>query len=232
MPAAVGLWEADEERNRNAHTVILAEDVKLWLPSQIPSSARSQCDAEIFPIETKLRLGQCGDALATIRVKLTAKRHLIKFRNKNVTGQSATTRAKGLIDTVSEKVDAHTAKYRAARLALTTLVTPEELLHFKELRKEDLDLSEEAEADVVAARRLGRIGGREARTTAEAFRRQTTRKMSWIWTAMGGPEGDDSNALHESKSVSIAGHIKANYYVFSRCSCGVLQGVRTIHTLE
>ena len=199
MPGAVRLWEADEERIRNNHAVALAEDVKLWLPSSIPASTRAQCDAEVFAIETKLRFGQCSDALATIRLKLTAKRHLIKFRNKNVTGQGATTRAKGLIDTVSEKVASHTLKYRAARLALMNLVSPEEFLLIKELRKEDLDLSEEAEADVAAARRLGRVGGREARTTAEAMRRQTTKKMSWIWTAMGGPDDDDPTAMHESQ---------------------------------
>ena len=78
------------------------------------------------------------------------------------------------------------------------LVPPAELLHIKELRKEDLDLTEEAEADVAAARRLGRVGGRKAQTTAEAMRRQTKNKMSWIWTAMGGPDEQDPNVMHES----------------------------------
>lgn len=91
-------------------------------------------------------------------------------------------------------------KYRGARLALTGLVTSEELLQFKELRNEDLDITEEAEADVAAAQRLGRVGGREARTTAEALRHQMRDKMSWIWTAMGGPDADDPNAMHESMS--------------------------------
>ncbi|KAF8995279.1 hypothetical protein BDZ89DRAFT_925224, partial [Hymenopellis radicata] len=197
MPPAQALWEAEEDKARATNTVVLAESMKLWLPSAIPQEQRELCHADLFDLEERVRRGQLRDALTAIRLKLVAKRYLVKFRNKHLRGQGATTRARGLMDSVSEKIKSHAMKYTAARNALISLVGADKCQEFRELKDGDLDLTEEAEQDAQATRRLGRAGSREARTTAEAVKRQVRDKMSWIWTALGGPDDDAPEMLHE-----------------------------------
>lgn len=64
------------------------EDIKLQLPSRLPSDKRSQiCIQGLSSIEEKLRTAQCWDALETIQNMLKIKSCLVAFKNKNIRGQ-------------------------------------------------------------------------------------------------------------------------------------------------
>ncbi len=174
----------------------LAEDVKLWLPSDVPAHHKVTVAADgLYEGELRLHQGQCSDALAQLRNKLLTKRFLISFRNTNIVGQHMSTRARSLIASVGDGVQTAARKYRQAREALVALGGEEKCGDFRVLLDEDLVLSEEVEADAVAMKQLSRLGrrdswvttGRMGGTKKHVYISQKGKTMSWIWTAMGGP---------------------------------------------
>ncbi|KAJ7226772.1 hypothetical protein GGX14DRAFT_627021 [Mycena pura] len=152
-------------------------------------------------MEAKLREGQCRDALASLRMRLHAKRHLLSFRNAHVAGQKKATRAQGLIERIGARVDAAAAKYRRAREALIALRGRERCAAFPELKAADIQLDEEREADARARKKLGNIGGKSSRREREGPALSSReRHLSWIWTEGGGPAQNEQD-LHESVRV-------------------------------
>ncbi|KAJ7675296.1 hypothetical protein B0H17DRAFT_1207804 [Mycena rosella] len=155
MPgAAASIALTDRERDQDAPSP-QAERIKLFMPSQMPNdeagpvgvAAGEQpeaplrgCIKGLLGMETKLRAAQCLNALAQLRARLHAKRHLISFRNANVTGQIQSTKARTLIGQVGERVEACAVKYRHVREALITLNGEEVTAAFRELRPEDVRL--------------------------------------------------------------------------------------------
>jgi hypothetical protein len=71
--------------------------------------------------EWKLRQAQAHDALSELRSHLHLRLHIYKFKDKNLRGQAASTRAQNLIARVEAKKDAAVAKYRRARQAIESL---------------------------------------------------------------------------------------------------------------
>ncbi|KAF9017052.1 hypothetical protein BDZ89DRAFT_890607, partial [Hymenopellis radicata] len=95
------------------------EAVRLWLPSEIPADSRAGIGKPgLYEAEAVLRRVQCSSALETLRLRLHTKCHFIMFRNTYMRGQRKTSRARTLIDSVSDGVDSMARKYHRAREAL------------------------------------------------------------------------------------------------------------------
>lgn len=80
MPGIVALIEEAEHKRDPDKATPHAEDVLLWLPSQVPKDEHPfVCDAVLFDMKFKLREGQCADALTSLRTRLFARQHLLKY---------------------------------------------------------------------------------------------------------------------------------------------------------
>jgi hypothetical protein len=217
MPVVSQLVSEEEEERKGATQPVLAENVVLWLPSQIPWSRRGTCRPSLFTMEEALRRAQCYESLDRVRLRLHARAHLVRFRNKNATGQKKILRARTLIDGVSDRIDAIARKYRDAQVALVRLVGEENAGGYKTLQPDDLTSRWVEDYNATRARRLSKIMGRESRlvprteenaaneyeadVNGSEKRGASRRKMSWIWTAIGAPDTSNDEYLHECKLV-------------------------------
>ncbi len=106
MPGVKALIEEEETLWDADNAAPMAEEVKLWLPSQVPED-KHLLVSEPAPYHTEFQLweGQCLDALVSIQMKLMAWQHLIRYRNTNIVGQERSTRARTLIDTVMDHIN-------------------------------------------------------------------------------------------------------------------------------
>ncbi|KAJ7747895.1 hypothetical protein DFH07DRAFT_962312 [Mycena maculata] len=166
MPgAAQVILDTESERDEDAAPP-KPEKIKLWMPSQMPAREGDPlrgCAKGLIAMETKLRASQCSNAMVGLRARLHAKRHLISFRNANVSGQIQSTKARTLIDKVGERVEASAEKYRHARRALISL-NPASTVAFRELRPEDIQLDGDAgESDAAARKKLAMISAGHGR---------------------------------------------------------------------
>ncbi|KAJ7017149.1 hypothetical protein C8F04DRAFT_979871, partial [Mycena alexandri] len=198
MPGVKALKEAVEEGRDPDRPAPTAENIKLWLPSELKADVRRRaCRKGVPEVEAKVRQAQCTDALNDLRSRLHAQRHLITWRNSNSTGQRAATRSATLIGRVGDRIARVAEKYRRAREALIELKGPTFAPEFKVLEAKDLTTNLEEESDADARRKLARLG-----STKRARNEPTSGKktFSWLWTAGGGP-GEDEAQLHESVRV-------------------------------
>ncbi|KAJ7059923.1 hypothetical protein C8F01DRAFT_1254013 [Mycena amicta] len=174
-----------------------AEDVKLWLPSDMSSDELEEaCVPGLGSVESQLRRGQCGDALASLCARIHAKTHLILFRNAQVVGQRQGTRSSTMIGRMAERQKRDAAKYRRAYRALVALEGLSFAPEFKELKEEDMNDRTEQESDAAARASLGRGGGRRVRTEPSLARKATS--VSWIWF-IGGDV--DAGEIHDAVRV-------------------------------
>ena len=238
MPGVEALRQSDDNSRRlldqaDGHP----ENMKLYMPSEVPHT-RNMGTPRLFQTEAKLRRAQCHDALELVRGRLLCKRHLVTFRNLNVTGQRESTRASTLIASMSEKLSESVSKYRSARQALVQLVGEDRCGNFRELKDEDVAVYVAAESDAAAVKKLGVLGGRGSRKGGEASRRDAHirrddptdsrySKTSWIWTG-DGLQGDDEY-LHECKCIL---NVCVIYLTVSRCSHRVGQSFGSENTLD
>ncbi|KAJ6528210.1 hypothetical protein B0H19DRAFT_1083730 [Mycena capillaripes] len=201
MPGAeCALADAEAERDPDL-AAPRPEKIKLWMPSQMDSQAESatrECVTGLPEMEAKLRVGQCNNSLVSLRSRLHAKRHLIGFRNANVTGQIQATKARMLITQVGERADWYADRYRRGRTAVVVLKGAAAYPHLRQLKPDDVHLDGDAgESDAAAWKKLGMISaGRGARVPRNAPG-TSKRVMSWIWTAPGALENEEER-LHES----------------------------------
>ncbi|KAJ6458086.1 hypothetical protein DFH09DRAFT_1255389 [Mycena vulgaris] len=166
-PAAARAVELEEASRDADAPPIAAEKVRLFLPSELPDAQREQgCQRGIPLMEARLREAQCMDALCSLRSHLHSKRHLITFRNKNVTGQIKATKSRSLIGSVGDKANAAAKKYRQGRAALIKLRGADHAPHFRELKEEHLTLDgEETQSDTASRKKLSLLSaGKGART--------------------------------------------------------------------
>ncbi|KAJ7457546.1 hypothetical protein B0H11DRAFT_1738205 [Mycena galericulata] len=208
MPGApVAIAEAEGARDEDAAPP-KPEVIKLFMPSDmVPASVDDKlrgCVPGLLNMEAKLRISQCNNSLAALRSRLHAKRHLIGFRDSNVTGQIQSTKARTLIGQVGERVDGYATRYRKGREALLALKDAGEFPQFRELKPEDVRLDGDAdESDAASRKKLAMLSaGRGARAPRNAPG-TSKRVMSWIWTAPGALD-DDEERLHESVRVEWA----------------------------
>ncbi|KAJ7444055.1 hypothetical protein B0H11DRAFT_1931229 [Mycena galericulata] len=200
-PGAIRAVLVEEAQRDQDLPPVKAEEIRLYLPSQLPEAERlNGCQRGVPEMEARLREAQCTDALVQIRARLYAKGHLITFRNENLTGQVQTTRSQTLIAHVGARVAATQRKYNDAREALLTLRGSDYAPHLKKINNSDLTLDgEERENDAQARDKLARIAvgshGHPARNAPAK-----NKVLSWIWTARGALD-DNEKELHESLRV-------------------------------
>ncbi|KAL1671091.1 hypothetical protein EV122DRAFT_227124 [Schizophyllum commune] len=223
MPGAVVKIRAEEDARPADVAPPNAEDVKLWLPSELTRQGREEgCVDGLAQIEIRLRVAQAADALRKIREQMYAKHYLINERNASVVGQRDSTRARQIIERVDGHIAHHRDKYRRARAALHRLDSPDVYPDFKELKDSDLTMDDDREADGASTNHLAIAGARGAKVIAAsrktdtdntrhgrevaAVRRADGRRnlTSWIWTCLGGPVQDEEAQVHDAVRVEWA----------------------------
>ncbi|KAI0055066.1 hypothetical protein BV25DRAFT_1873220 [Artomyces pyxidatus] len=118
------------------------EDEKLWMPSEVPNAFWATGLAPgLITKAVRLRIAQAEEALHNLRRQLRIRKGLIHYKHVfvNGPGQTANTRARSAIASLTERMARHTAIYRAARAALVIL-SPDGSWqgHLRELRQEDI----------------------------------------------------------------------------------------------
>jgi hypothetical protein len=142
-----------------SNTAMLRPDTfKLWLPSELEPTAT--CDERLATHEWELRHAQALDALNEVRSHLRLRSHMYIYKDRNVRGQAASTRAQALIDGVELRKQASVEKYRRARKALLALS------HRLDKSGWEICLPQLSDSDV---RPMGDM------------ERQGTGTISWIW---------------------------------------------------
>lgn len=208
------LVEEDErERRASASPPPDPEQRLVYLPSNSPSHA----SPEVCSIEARLREARCTDILIVLRNRLLAARQFQSMRNKNVSGQNATTRAATLIAALNSKIVDLVCEYRECYNSYVWLVGEEAALPLRQLEKGDVRVYGVEESDAEAVKNLNRLDARDPRTTASrrkansrkaaSHRRdapgESTATMSWIWVGGGIPQPGQDGLMHESKSLAV-----------------------------
>ncbi|KAG1794534.1 uncharacterized protein HD556DRAFT_1431905 [Suillus plorans] len=119
MPIVSALRSSADSNASTTEAVLKPQHCPLYLPSAI--DAPLHCDQRLLEHEWELRHAQAHDALNEIHSHLCLRSHMYKFKDKNLRGQAASTRAQNLIARVEAKKDAGVDKYRCARRALESL---------------------------------------------------------------------------------------------------------------
>ncbi|KAJ7582441.1 hypothetical protein C8J56DRAFT_894348 [Mycena floridula] len=203
-----GAGRISEERRNGEEVPAAAEDIKLWLPSELPDRERVRgCKHSMADMEASLHEVQCSDALSQIHGRLHAKRYLITYRNTHVTGQRGGMKARGLIDTVGERVEVYVEKYRAVCAALIALKGEEVCKSYLPLNKEDLSLDEERLMDEAATKKLARIGTKAVQIHGGNAVREGSgskkRVLLWIWTKGVGSDSLDDEQVLADKTIAV-----------------------------
>ena len=188
---------------------ILAECIRLHLPSELSSSDRDRACAEgIADIEARVRHADASEALDDLRRYLRTRTFLNKWRVKNVSGQHRSTRARGLQHSVDAKVHSAKTRYchsRNAHLVLKGHGDWEQVLQV--LMDEDVRaLNERAltaheKDDRVRRMAMGTLMDHDtlegvAVTGALGEGRRT---LSWIWFTVSSDE--NSPDMHEGAPI-------------------------------
>ncbi|KAI0058288.1 hypothetical protein BV25DRAFT_1810998, partial [Artomyces pyxidatus] len=185
------------------------EKIKLYLPSDLPSEIRNRhCSAELSNIEGRLRYAQACDALDELRRHLRIRTYLNQYKLKNITGQHANTRARGLQARVDQKVRAAAARYRRCRVAYFSLVGPGDWeFRLQVLNDEDIrGLGERGVRD----RELSEIELTRNWNNPERIEEgglnpgESTRVISWLWFAVGLSADSTDPGLHNALRVEWA----------------------------
>lgn len=134
------------------------------LPSSLNAPIRAS--VTLYQHEFKFREAQAYEALEELRQHLRLRTHMFKFKDKNLRGQGANTRAGNLLKDTHKKVNVSATKYRRARTALQALsrITGNVGwdIHLKLLQDEDIrEFTDGVDGETIAQkkRRLKR-GGR------------------------------------------------------------------------
>ncbi|KAF7288903.1 hypothetical protein MIND_01406300 [Mycena indigotica] len=155
----------------------------------------------VVDIEERLRVSQCQNALSELRFKLHGKRWLIAYRNANVTGQNQTTKAAKLLQSITQKADAISLRYKRGHSALVGLGVAQKYPAFRALKAEDVCLPADGEEkDLEAQQKLARISVTRGMRVPRNMPSSSRRVMSWIWTAPGAFD-DQEEQLHTSMRV-------------------------------
>lgn len=162
------------------------------LPSSLPPEIRARCAPKLVLMEKELRLGQCQDALSSLRLHLHSRSRILKDKYVNVRHQGPNTKSRELLNRLSARISACTDKYCTARSALDVL-DPDPtaswrheflILHAKDVR----GMSEPKLPDHPDPERAKAA---QARTLLNGgVFPEGNQTLSWIWRGVPtGPEG-------------------------------------------
>lgn len=177
----VSCLRADEASLHSSAEPIQVEAMALWLPSSVKS--RTQSPPHLLRYEWKLRYAQANDALKDMRNLLRLRSHLYTFKDNNIVGQAANTRARTTINKTEDRVNMAASRYEAARAALASLAP----------------LLGEGETWNTILKPLDRK--KDVKALKDLWEKETegTRHLSWIWKTPGVLE-DASAGLHDGTS--------------------------------
>ncbi|KAJ7834169.1 hypothetical protein B0H13DRAFT_1653377 [Mycena leptocephala] len=203
-PAAIRAVER-VERSRNPEAPpVKAENIRLFLPSDLTETERATCQDGLTEMEAKLREAQCNDALVTLRARLHAKRHVLYWKFGNVSGQNGATRSQTLVGQISDRIQATAEKYRGARRALQSLKGGNYAPQLRALKESDLTLDSDVVNDESAARKkLSMVAAGKGARTPRHIAGTSKTVLSWIWATRGALDAEEQN-LHESLRVEWA----------------------------
>lgn len=175
-------------------TIVEPWDVKLYLPSSLSSNVK--CSAQLQDYEFKLREAQAFEALDDMRQALRLRTHMYKYKDKQVSGQSANTRCQNLIKRVQSRVEYAKTRYRTARKALLALGprvgNASWLIRLLPLNDEDVRPLREMEPDYHKKKKKDRA--KEKKKKGEGFI-----ELSWIWKVVGVSSDENDESLQEGK---------------------------------
>lgn len=164
-------------------------DIPLHLPSSLPSRVRVK--AVLYDYEFRLRRAQAYESLDDLRGQLRMRTHMWQYKDKNVRGQGANTRANNLLSGVQKKANGYATQYRTARAALLSLSARTgdiiwqsslQVLNDDDIRAFTDDTDGETQAE-----KTKREKKKKAKGLGEGFK-----KLSWIWMVVGvGADGED-----------------------------------------
>ncbi|KAG0708157.1 hypothetical protein DFH29DRAFT_979482 [Suillus ampliporus] len=157
------------------------EAIKLWLPSQISRTA--PCNSLLQAIEWKLWYAQGHDTLHSLRSNLHAQTAILKYKDRNLCGQGANTRAWNTLKAVEARIEAAASTYEYAHKALVVLSPQVNQTGWHS----SLRLLDRADIRSMMDLLWGETEG--------------TRKLSWIWNMRGvaANEIDKDNALEDMR---------------------------------
>lgn len=125
LPVSVTLQEQHNMRRSPTSKTPRAQELKLWLPSDIPTSHRTAgwSSNNLHGKEAVLRLAQMEDAIVELRDLLRTEQGLLLQFNKDVknTGQRQVTRALGTLKSMQLRIARVVSRYRESRQALLSL---------------------------------------------------------------------------------------------------------------
>ncbi|KAJ7163989.1 hypothetical protein C8R43DRAFT_1122949 [Mycena crocata] len=196
MPGVAQLIEAAEERRDSEAPAPKAENVRLWMPSELTAAERrASCRKGLVQVEARYRAAQCEDTLELLRTRLHAQAHLIQHRNANSVGQRSGLRSATLIGRVGDRIRFLATKYRGARKALVALKGDDFAPQYQDLLDTDLNTGLEQESDHKARKKLARLGSTKGRNRNAPSNKP--RKLSWIWTVTVGAGGHNEEQVRE-----------------------------------
>ncbi|KIJ58413.1 hypothetical protein HYDPIDRAFT_81314, partial [Hydnomerulius pinastri MD-312] len=174
-------------RANKSYISSLPEDFKLWFPSEVGLSV--SCDTILRSHEWQLRHAQAHDALSALRQSLRCRSYMYKYKDSNLRGQGANTRARNLLKKVDAKISAAATRYRiayGALLALGPLLGKNnwqlELQPLRTLKAEDI----RAMTDLMDGETQGK------------------KSLSWIWKMRGATSaGNDDEDKESAQEVRI-----------------------------
>lgn len=211
MPLVVPIREAEESaaedaatKKGTARTPTLPEDVKLWLPSEIPEESRALYNPALFAASRRLRSLQCSENLDAVRIRLYTLAHILRFKNKNLVTQKTLTRAKGLLDEAQARLASAVCKYRAAYKAYVSLVGVKEARPFRRLRKEDITTKFFVDYKADAARRLTKLVNSSSRRRIRAPPGQGLNEEDVEMPSLADPDEDDYEGIGEDLLEELA----------------------------
>ncbi|KAG0698889.1 hypothetical protein DFH29DRAFT_1016887 [Suillus ampliporus] len=181
MPFLAALRASESSISNNV--AIAPEAIKLWLPSQI--SRTVACDTRLQDIEWKLQYAQAHDALRSLRSNLRAQSAILKYKDRNLRGQGANTRARNTLKAVEVRIEAAASTYEHAHKSLVVLaprVNQTQSGWHSSLRPLD-----RADIRLMTDLLWGESEG--------------TKKLSWIWSMRGAApnEMDKDNTLEDMR---------------------------------
>ncbi|KAJ7589418.1 hypothetical protein C8J56DRAFT_784661 [Mycena floridula] len=198
--------------------VIMAEDMKILLPSDLRQSQRSRGGVADGLAETEIRLrdAQCCDSLDGLRNQLLIKSQLLTYKHHNVRHQGMLTCSCTLLDRNDEKILLCVRRYQGAWEAKLRLVNGNlEEVRWKKLVISDVKLMqdiEETKKEMQKRRKRKRkceamekgiVASEESIDDAllqDAVPGSTSRKvLSWIWTESGASGCLTDDALEDGE---------------------------------
>ncbi|KIY60819.1 hypothetical protein CYLTODRAFT_482388, partial [Cylindrobasidium torrendii FP15055 ss-10] len=211
MPLVIPNIEAAESaaeelatKKGTTRTPELAENVKLWLPSEIPKESRTLYNPALFSAEQSLRSLQCSENLDAVRLRLYTLAHILRFKNKNLVAQKASTRAKGLLQETQARLASAVRKYRAAYKGLVSLAGFKEARPYRRLKNKDVTTKFFVDYKAEAARRLTKLASGASRRRIRAPVGQRLNEEDVETTDFNDDIDEDYEALGEELLEDLA----------------------------